>query len=505
MDDERPRSLRRRMWARFSIASILIVLLTAGAVTTVALNTATGLARTVFKSGKTIELPKKILAAYHGGPQTFLIIGSDRRAQAKNPLEREGARSDTMLLVRLDPEQGQTSMLSIPRDLMVNITSPTGAYYPQEKINAAYTIGSKLKTRDGGARLVLETIKKQVFPSLQVNGVVDVNFHGFIQIVDALGCVYVNVDHRYYNVKTGSAETDYSEINLQPGYQKLCYRHEDSDFVRVARQQDFLRDLRSQISPSDILGQVETVAKLAGQAIDTSGFSSSPGEVIHLAKLIAFSQGKQIRQVKFQYASANYQLKGESFVTSTPELEAATLREFLEGHQKLERTSTASGSSQSRSHHRHAKASKSPASIGLYQTSSAGASEAVSASVSVPFRVLYPGLQTGPAEQQQVHTYTLTDRHNHVHHAYVIVFRQNTIGGYYDVEGTDWLDPPLIGHPDEERTIGRRKYMFFADGSHIHVIAWREGGALYWVTNTLQEDLSNEQLLTIASSVQQLH
>ena len=58
-----------------------------------------------------------------------------------------------MLLVRFDPKQGQTSVLSIPRDLMVNIRTPEGAYYPNEKINAAYTLGSRLEgARTGAAR-----------------------------------------------------------------------------------------------------------------------------------------------------------------------------------------------------------------------------------------------------------------------------------------------------------------------------------------------------------------
>src|ERR1700722_18460077 len=109
MDDERPPTLRRGMWLRFSIASVLIVLLTAGAATTVALNTATNIVKDVIREGQKIQVPKELLAPYTGGPQTFLVIGSDRRAQSKNALEREGgARSDTMLLIRLDPEQGQT-------------------------------------------------------------------------------------------------------------------------------------------------------------------------------------------------------------------------------------------------------------------------------------------------------------------------------------------------------------------------------------------------------------
>src|SRR6202021_2421654 len=144
---------------------------------------------------------------------------------------------------------------------MGNIPTPSGQVYSGEKINAAYTIGSREGGAKGGIVLAAETIKREVFPELKLNGIVDVNFRGFIQVVDTLGCAYVNVDHRYYNENVGSTETDYTSINLQPGYQKLCYenaldyvryRHTDSDFVRVARQQDFIPALREQISPGDV-------------------------------------------------------------------------------------------------------------------------------------------------------------------------------------------------------------------------------------------------------------
>jgi len=234
------------MWKRFLIGGVLVVALSFAATLTVALNTATSIAEKVFRN--TIVVPTGLVTpVYSGGPQTFLVLGSDRRAKAKSAYDRSNPpHSDTILLVRLDPEQGQTSVLSIPRDLMVNISGPHGQYYPSEKINAAYTIGSKLGGSKGGMVLAAETIEHEVFPGLKLNGIIDVNFAGFIKVVDTLGCAYVNVDHRYYNQNVGSAETDFTSINLQPGYQKLCYenalayvryRHTDSDFVRVARQQ----------------------------------------------------------------------------------------------------------------------------------------------------------------------------------------------------------------------------------------------------------------------------
>jgi LCP family protein required for cell wall assembly len=518
MDDERPPSLWWGMWKRFLIAGVLIAALSGAATATVALNTVSSIAHEVFPEIAKIKAPKGLITLkYDGGPQTFLILGSDRRSGSKNAEERNATpHSDTILLVRFDPEHGQTSVMSIPRDLMVNIKTRSGQLYVNEKINAAYTIGSKDGGTDAGTVLAAETIKREVFPGLELNGIVDVNFAGFIKVVDTLGCAYVNVDHRYYNVNVGSTETDYTSINLQPGYQKLCYenaldyvryRHTDSDFVRVARQQDFLRDLRQQIDPANRLGQIETVAKAVGHAI-RSNFPASAEELILLAKLVAFSQEKPLRQVRFQTTNVNATFNGGSYVTSTPALEKAALDSFLNGHEPLGLSGPKSSAHGSSHAHHHTSSSAGSAgsarALNLYPTTSVGQSEAVKAAIEVPFRVLYPTLQTGSAEQQTVRAYGLKDEHGHPHHAYVAVWRQNLIGGYYDFEGTDWLNPPLFAHTRTE-SIGGREYKIVDDGSHIHVIGWRSGRVLYWVTNSLLEELSNPQMLAIARSAQGLH
>src|SRR5438309_955436 len=380
MLDERSIRAPLGSWRRFLLAGAGIVAVSAVATVVVVLNTASSIAEKVFRN--TIAAPPSVVApVYSGAPQTFLILGSDRRAKSTSVLERgDSARSDTMLLVRFDPERGQTSVLSIPRDLDVNIRAPHGAYYPEEKINAAYTIGSRLGGTRGAMLLAAETIEREVFPGLKLNGIIDVDFEGFINVVDALGCVYVNVDHRYYHVNTGFSE-GYSEINLQPGYQKLCYnnalsyvrfRHFDSDFVRVARQQDFMRDLREQVNPE--IGEIDKVAKAVGHAIHST-FNQSNTKLIELSKLIAFSQGRPLRQVHFLTSNVNAQIGGGSYVTSTPELEKKTLENFLNGHEKVELPSSHAHSSSSAHHHHHASAS--PAAIGLYPTT--GESEAVTA------------------------------------------------------------------------------------------------------------------------------
>src|SRR4029077_1830667 len=107
---------------------------------------------------------------------------------------------------------------------------------------------------------------------LPINYLITVNFHGFKQVVDKLGGVWMDIDRRYYNRNTGSYSNDYANINLQPGYQRLSgqqaldfvrYRHTDDDYHRIARQQEFVQALKQQFSrnfdPLALPGIVSTV------------------------------------------------------------------------------------------------------------------------------------------------------------------------------------------------------------------------------------------------------
>jgi hypothetical protein len=73
-------------------------------------------------------------------------------------------------------------------------------------------------------------------------------------------------------------------------------------------------------------------------------------------------------------------------------------------------------------------------------------------------------------------------------------------GEYYGIEGMNWTDPPLFSNPSATMTIGGRTYMFVDDPPHFHDIGWRAGNTLYWVSNTLNETLTNQQMLALAES-----
>jgi LCP family protein required for cell wall assembly len=175
-----------------------------------------------------------------------LVIGYDRRyGEAANT----PSRSDTIMLLRADPHTKAISMLSFPRDMLVDIHCPGQAAF-QSKINAAYaTCGSKG---------TLETVK--ALTGLPINYLITVNFHGFKKIVNQLGGVWIDVDRRYFNNNAGlSPGFGYAKINLKPGYQLLTggsaldyvrFRHTDSDLYRVARQQLFVTAMKEQFRRS---------------------------------------------------------------------------------------------------------------------------------------------------------------------------------------------------------------------------------------------------------------
>src|SRR5688572_23384910 len=100
---------RRRFLARYAVGSLLICVATAAAVATLLF----GEVEKLKPEGPTIQAP--VVPADPGEPQTILLLGSDKRP------EGGGARSDTIILVRLDAERDSTAMLSLPRDLRVDI------------------------------------------------------------------------------------------------------------------------------------------------------------------------------------------------------------------------------------------------------------------------------------------------------------------------------------------------------------------------------------------------
>jgi LCP family protein required for cell wall assembly len=171
-------------------------------------------------------------------PVNALVIGYDHRPGDGNA----PSRSDTVMLLRADPQAKTISMLSFPRDLVVEVRCPNGGA-SLDRINAAYAFC--------GPQGTLETVRS--LTNVPIHYLIAVNFEGFRQTVDRLGGVWLDIDHRYYNPHGGV----FSTINLWPGYQRLKgsqaldfvrFRHTDSDLFRLARQQLFVKALKQAVN-----------------------------------------------------------------------------------------------------------------------------------------------------------------------------------------------------------------------------------------------------------------
>jgi len=75
------------------------------------------------------------------------------------------------------------------------------------------------------------------------------------------------------------------------------------------------------------------------------------------------------------------------------------------------------------------------------------------------------------------------------------------VGQYYGVQGTTWKAPPILDNASEQRRIGGRKFRLYFDGSRLRMVAWQTDRAVYWVSNTLLQSLTNKQMLGLAESL----
>ncbi len=444
-----------------------------------------------------------------GKPQTILIIGSDHRAG--EPFN--AANTDTMLLVRLNSSSSTINVLSIPRDLQVTIPGHGSA-----KINSAY--------QDGGPGLLIKTIRSNVFPGLRVNHIVDVNFGGFAKLVNAIGCVYSDIDHRYYN---NTAYTGYSSIDIQPGYQKLCgvqalqfvrFRHTDSDLVRNARQQDFVRWAKDQYGVTRLIDNRDKLLKIFGKHAQTDHLLHTTDGLINLFDLVAFSAGNSIKQFKFpatfQPCNSGPTTLGATtaacYVTATATAEKSIFDKFMTPTPKPKTKAKKPNSGKGKR-----KLSKIPT-AGLTGDLPDGRSQAAQLTrLKMPIyfpRLIKTGssyclglisncpIGEGAGTNFYPRAYTLHDQRGYGDVAYRMTLSLNPVlGQYYGVQGTTWKNPPLLASPSGTRIVAGRKLFLYANGGSLTTVAWHTPHAVYWISNTLTTDISNQQMVGIAASL----
>jgi LCP family protein required for cell wall assembly len=479
---------RPGLWKRLLLGGVLVVFAAAAATAVAAFHEIDKVVDAL-ELGPELKLGRELAETDPGEPQTLMLLGSDRRPK-DNVEGAAGARSDTIMLVRLDPQKEAIALMSLPRDLKVEIPG-----HGTDKINMAYEYG--------GPRLTLRTVKR--LTGLSVNHVINVNFRGFWRAVNAVGCVYADIDRRYYNDLA-----EYTYINLQPGYQRLCgtdalqyvrFRHEDNDLVRSARQQDFLRLAKQQVTSSELFEKRDRLLRIFGRNTTTDSALRSRSEVLRLLKLVLGTAGLPIREVHFEGQI------GPSYVEASDAQVKRLVNEFLQ----VEDTPGPRGElGDERKPTRKRRRPHTPAELGLEDASAFGEEQALLAVQSGAGRslpVLYPRLRLkGSIYLDQPRVYKILGSDGKRYGAYRMVLRSSngTLGEYYGIQGLTWQDAPILEDPSEVRRIGRREYELHYDGDRLRLVAWRTPKAVYWVSNTLLLTLSERQMLAIARSTQPL-
>jgi LCP family protein required for cell wall assembly len=216
-----------------------------------------------------------------GSAMNVLLVGSDSRANTTGDLADEAGKaiegdrpglSDTMMILHVDPKQGQAAILSIPRDLWLLVNGS------HDRINAAFA--------DGGPQLLIKTIQDDL--GIQINHYAEVDFSGFQHIVDTIGGLKIYIDAPAKDDKSGLDLPTAGCVQLN-GDQALAYVRSryyqsfeagrwvydtSSDFGRIKRQQDFIRRMLKKALSSGISNPL-TLNRLIGIGVSNLTIDST--------------------------------------------------------------------------------------------------------------------------------------------------------------------------------------------------------------------------------------
>jgi LCP family protein required for cell wall assembly len=174
---------------------------------------------------------------------TVLVVGADENRDRRKRVVDTFARTDTIMVARFDFRNRRIDAVSIPRDTLVRIPR-----HGWGKINAAHALG--------GPPLLTETVSR-LLGNIKIDHLVIVSYKAFEEAVDAMGGVTIEVEKpMHYHDNWGDLH-----IDLEPGIQHLNgkqalgyvrFRHTDSDFHRIERQQKFLRAVKERLKQPSV-------------------------------------------------------------------------------------------------------------------------------------------------------------------------------------------------------------------------------------------------------------
>ena len=230
------------------------------------------------------------------GRINVLLLGIDRRGGTK-----WSHLTDTIILVTVDPINRTAGMMSIPRDLQMPIPGNG-----EDRINTANVYGYKYNYPGGGPALLERTIEANF--NIPIDYYVMVDFNGFVNIIDTLGGVDVNVAKTLHDTMypDPNRANSYMTVHFDPGWQHMDgkraleyarSRMSTSDFDRAKRQQQILLAVREKavnIGVLNLLTKLPSLAATMGSMATTDMTLDEMGELAQLAPDIDLGNIKQV-------------------------------------------------------------------------------------------------------------------------------------------------------------------------------------------------------------------
>ncbi|MCW5876725.1 MAG: LCP family protein [Anaerolineales bacterium] len=225
---------------------------------------------------------------------TVLIMGLDSR---DSDSVSGAARSDTMILLSVDPVAKTAGMMSVPRDLWAVIPG-----FTPNKINTAYYLGELHKIPGGGPALAMRTVEQTLGVPIDYYAVID--FDSFVRFIDLIGGVKINVPA---TIRVDPIGRDLPPRDLQPGVQvlpghiALAYAREryssGGDFARSERQQQVILGIRDRIVDFNLLpGLIANAPQIYAELSAGIRTNLSLQDAIQLAVLATQIDSEDIRR-----------------------------------------------------------------------------------------------------------------------------------------------------------------------------------------------------------------
>jgi LCP family protein required for cell wall assembly len=245
-----PRAARRRWWV-WSLPVVLVALMAGGAAFAIGSRGGEGQNPERLETSPTSWVERMFGGGSlaDDGPFNVLVLGVDERPDS----EEEGSRTDTIMLVRVEPESGDVRLLSVPRDLLVEVEPGV-----ENRINAAYNFGG-----------IEQTITAfEEYSQINVDHFAVVDFEGFKDVVNAMGGVVVDVEDEIppkFKIEDGLQTLDGKQALFYARYRKTS----GGDLDRIRRQQQLVAALRGQALDWNTVKQLPEILKVANRNVQT--------------------------------------------------------------------------------------------------------------------------------------------------------------------------------------------------------------------------------------------